>query len=115
MLFVLSVTSCKLDNSCSKSTTIVFSNKGTSAGQLIVSNGLDSVLIDLNSNDVASKELCFSDSLKSDGHYTLRFSNNKRDTTFNFGYYTNGAPLEKEFKITWANDSLKVKSIPPSY
>jgi hypothetical protein len=118
LIVILFITSCiKLedDDPCSKYVRVSLINKGTSPARLMVSNGLDSIVIFANSNDTISQKLCFSESLKTDGSYRVRFSDSKKDLGYSFGYFTNGLPLEKRLNFTWANDTLHRKSVDRDY
>lgn len=90
-------------------------NQSTSPARLMLSNGKDSVVINADGNSTLSKPLIFNESLTQDGSYKLRFSTATKDTSYSFGYYTNGSPLDEEFQFTWTSDSLKLKSIPTRY
>lgn len=114
-MFVFGLASCKFDKSCSTSVKISFLNQSTTSSRLTVSNGLDSVVIDANGNSTVGKELCFSESIRTDGNYWLKLSSPQESRFLAFGYYSNGMPSEKELQITWANDSVKLKSIPRDY
>jgi hypothetical protein len=115
LVFVFGLTSCKLDKACSNSVKISFLNQTTGSSRLTVSNGLDSVVVDANGNSTIGKELCFSESIRTDGNYWLKLSSPQDSKFLAFGYYSNGMPSEKEIQITWLNDSVKVKSIPSDY
>ncbi|MBC8054570.1 MAG: hypothetical protein H7Y13_16035 [Sphingobacteriaceae bacterium] len=115
LVFLLCLTSCELDKACSTSVKISFLNRSTSSSRITVSNGLDSVIIDATGNSKVGKELCFSESIRTDGNYWLKLSSPQESKFLAFGYYSNGMPSEKEFQITWVNDSVKLKSIPSDY
>jgi hypothetical protein len=115
LVFVFGFTSCKLDKSCSTSVKISFINQSTTTSRLTVSNGLDSVVINANGNSTVAQELCFSESIRTDGSYWLKLSSPPESRFLSFGYYSNGMPSEKELQITWVNDSVKLKSIPRDY
>ncbi|MEJ6980066.1 hypothetical protein WG906_06370 [Pedobacter sp. P351] len=112
IIFIFSLAGCKQDKLCSVSVKISLINKSTDPCHLMMSNGVDSVVIDANSNSTVAKDLCFSESLKNDGSYKLQFSNSRKDISYDsYGYYSNGSPMEKEWQITWENDSLSLKSV----
>jgi hypothetical protein len=112
ILILLSLSSCQKEKLCSSSVKISFVNSTTTPSRLIISNGLDSVDIFARSYSVVGTELCFRENLNSDGSYKLKFSSSTKDTSFTFGYFTNGVPLDEEIQVSWANDSLYLKSIP---
>ena len=114
LIFILSLTSCE-ELSEPSSVKISLINNSNKPAQLTFSNGKDVVVIDADGNKTVSKALIFSESLNQDGSYDLRFLSATKDTSYSLGYYTNGSPLDKEFQITWTNDSLKMKSIPRDY
>ena len=114
-VFLLCLTSCKLDKACSTSVKISFLNQSTASSRLTVSNGLDSVVVVANGNSTVGKELCFNESIRTDGNYWLKLSSPQESKFLAFGYYSNGMPSEKELQITWANDSVKIRSIPSDY
>ena len=112
-MFVFGIISCqKEDNLCSSSVKISFVNSATTPSRLKISNGLDSVDIFARSYSVVGTELCFRESLIGDGSYKLKFSSPTKDTSYSFGYFTNGVPLDEEIQVSWESDSLSVKSIP---
>jgi hypothetical protein len=113
LVFVFGIISCqKEDNLCSSSVKISFVNSTATPSRLIISNGLDSVDIFARSYSVVGTELCFRESLIGDGSYKLKFSSPTKDTSCSFGYFTNGVPLDEEIQVSWANDSLYLKTIP---
>jgi hypothetical protein len=111
LILIFGLTSCdKLFGPSSVKVSLL--NKSTTPARLTLSNGKDSIVIDADGNSTLSKPLMFSESLTQDGSYKLRFSTATKDTSYSFGYYTNGYPLDEELQFTWTNDSLKLKSIP---
>lgn len=112
VLFLLILTSCKEDNLCSSSVKVSFLNNANTPSRLTISNGPDSVDIVADSYSVVGTELCFRESLIGDGSYKLKLSSSTKDTSFSFGYFSNGVPFDEEIQVSWVNDSLYLKSIP---
>ncbi|HEY0669800.1 MAG TPA: hypothetical protein VGD22_16580 [Sphingobacteriaceae bacterium] len=114
LILMFSFTSCgKLPGPSSVKISLL--NQSTTPARLMLSNGKDSVVIDADGNSSLSKHLIFSESLTQDGSYKLQFSTATKDTSYSFGYYTNGSALDEEFQFTWTSDSLKLKRIPTRY
>ena len=65
-------------------------------------------------NGVLLTRMDFSSVTKSDGAYSLhyQFADSTETERFDFGYYTNGIPLESKFTITVHTDSVSIKSNP---
>lgn len=113
LLFFLSGCDLKSHSSCSVSTEITFLNKSNMYAHLTISTGKggDSIVLNTQKNSSMTEELCFNTTLKSDGNYFIRFSSPIKDTSFFWGYFSNGAPSEEGIEIVWESDSLKLKSV----
>ena len=88
--------------SCNNSVNFILKNTSLKEiDSLIVTNNFDTIKINhLKINSIISKELIFlKKQPKGDGNYRIISYENgiEQDTTF--GYFSNGLPINKEFKI----------------
>ncbi len=72
---------------------------------------LDSIDMDIVQSDASiSKVLLESKLPKSDGGFYLRFKQNNKIVGKEFGYFSNGILLDKQYKITITNDDITVST-----
>jgi hypothetical protein len=89
---------------------IIFTNQSDNLTHLTISNGSDSVQLTAKENNSETKDLRFERVPKTDGHYHIHIKTIGKDTTFNWGYYTNGYPFEKSINIVYKKDTTILKS-----
>ncbi len=116
VLIILSTLSCKVEDSVS----IDLTNKSQyeiSEVKLFVNVGvtnlllLDSMDMDIvQSGTTISKVLLESKLPKSDGGFYLRFKQNNYIVGKEFGYFSNGGLLDKQYKITITDDEVTVST-----
>jgi len=116
IIVIFSTLSCKVDDSVS----FALSNKSQyeiSEVKLYVNVGvtnlllLDSIDMDIvQSGATISKVLLESKLPKSDGGFYLRFKQNNTIVGKEFGYFTNGGLLDKQYNITITDDEVTVST-----
>jgi hypothetical protein len=100
---------------CSAGLDFIFINKSASPSTLTISNGADSVVINADGNASQTKPLCFNLVPKTDGNYKVHLKNISKDTTFYWGYFSNGYPDEKNVRVVFEKDTLALKSTFSNY
>ncbi|MDD4107705.1 MAG: hypothetical protein PHH93_03185 [Prolixibacteraceae bacterium] len=116
LLIILSTLSCKVEDSVS----FALANKSQyemSEVKLYVNVGvtnlllLDSIDMDIvQSGTTISKVFLESKLPESDGGFYLRFKQNNNIVGKEFGYFTNGGLLDKQYKITITDDEVTVST-----
>lgn len=79
-----------------------------------VSNEATTEDFKISSSGVLNTKLNFSNVSKSDGAYSIyfRYENSIDTIRKDFGYYTNGYPLDSKFEISIFSDSIIIKGTP---
>ena len=75
----------------------------------------DGKYISLDSNEKVEYKADMTDIAKHDGSYRISYQINGENNIKDFGYYTNGYPLEKITKIEIQKDTIIIDQIMDSY
>ncbi len=113
LIIILIVAGCNTNQNpdCGKSVEILFKNETSTDAKLLLHNGLDSISLKSIGYATEKKTLCFSQKINTDGNYSFSIKSALRDTSFSWGYFSNGIPSEKTIQIVLKKDSLILKSI----
>lgn len=114
LILTLSCLGCtnEFQSNCTNKVNVEFVNNRDDYSTLTFSNGQDSISLD---SKEASKPLCFSKEIRSDGNYILKLSGINKDTVIYWGYYSNGTPSEKLIQINLEKDLINIKSVGANY
>ena len=109
---MLLITSCEFErkDKCTTSVKVIYDNKSPDKNHFVLSTGSDSIVFNQNPGSQRIGLLCFTLTKKVDGQYFVKLKTPSKDTTFYWGYFSNGIPSEKSITITFNGDSLKMLS-----
>jgi len=102
---ILLLTSCLYDNPRVRITN--YTDSKFDSIKVFTSLHLPTIFYDIEPEKVATGKILFDKINQNDGSYSLlTFKNGKIDRQINFGYYSNGYPLDQKFKINIKNDTI---------
>ncbi|MDH7913983.1 hypothetical protein [Winogradskyella sp. SYSU M77433] len=79
---------------------------------VVVSNGVNEIYTDtIKPNEKKSVVLKFKGVPKTDGGYKLQYNLNSDKIIENFGYYSNGIPLNSSYEIKIEQDTILISEI----
>ncbi len=76
---------------------------------LKTSGGSELIYRDLLPNELVELRLDMTVIPKTDGHYIIEYCINDSSVVRTFGYYTNGYPINKGYKLNIHSDTLLIK------
>lgn len=86
----------------------VINESGTTVDSLTIEPNVNTQYISIANNSEATYVTNMEGIAKIDGDYRLKFKKGAESVCYTFGYYTNGAPLEKYTTITLWKDTFSV-------
>lgn len=88
----------------------IINNTNSLLKEIKISNGINNIYIEnLDSKQTKNIVLEFKNVPKIDGGYQLNYMSNSKNNIKNFGYYSNGIPIDKSFYIDIRKDTVFIK------